>query len=97
MTNATNNPLPPPLLFPRQQPQTAGRQRATSPLAATNRLEALADDLIATRCFDIPGIVVLLHERVNLERRLQAVIARQRIPPLAKPNFTAGTNRKETS
>lgn len=31
-------------------------------------LNKLADDLIAVGCFDIPGIVVLLHERVNQAR-----------------------------
>ena len=63
-------------------------------LAATTRMESLANDLIAARCFDIPAIVLLLHERVNVERRLQAVIARLRIPPLAKPNF--GTTSTHT-
>ena len=48
------------------------------------RLEKLADDLIAARCFDIAEIVRLLHERVAQERRLQLVIARLRLPPLVK-------------
>jgi hypothetical protein len=58
------------------------------------QLDRLADDLIAARCFDIPALVLLLHERVNQERRLQSVIARLRIPPLCKPNLTATTPGK---
>jgi hypothetical protein len=29
------------------------------------QLDKLAEDLIASRCFDIPAIVLLLHQRVN--------------------------------
>jgi hypothetical protein len=51
------------------------------------QLERLADELINARCFDIPGIVRLLHERVDAERRLHLLIARLRLPPLAKSNL----------
>ncbi len=57
------------------------------------QLDKLADDLIASRCFDIPAIVLLLHDRVDQERRLQTLIARLRLPPLAKPHFPATAHR----
>jgi hypothetical protein len=51
------------------------------------QLEKLADELIEALCFDIPGIVRLLHERAEKESRLQLVIARLRLPPLAKSKY----------
>jgi hypothetical protein len=58
-------------------------------------LSTLANDLIATRCFDIPALILLLHDRVNQERRLQMSIARLRVPPLAKPNLPKPAIHKE--